>query len=247
MAYTKSKFDKVMLGTPAGIAVWPDINRPSTRFNKNGEFKCDLAFDKDDPELAEFKAKLLAIAREQMEKIGILEFDAQTNPEGFKIRLPIKPERDKERKMTGRMIIRSKLQHKVQPRAKDGEDAPPPFYKEPAIYSADLKVEFARVMKPGEERPLAPNIASGSKLVLSATLRFTDWEKEDDDDPEKMIRNFYVSFPLDGVQIITLVERAKATPDAYGVVAVEGYTPFAADESVHLDDDEAPPESDAGY
>jgi len=55
---SKSKFKEVT--TPVGVAQWPYLNEPDTKFNANGEYRCNLRLPREDAEglITEIKSAL---------------------------------------------------------------------------------------------------------------------------------------------------------------------------------------------
>lgn len=55
-----SKPELEKINTPAGIAKYPRLNTPDTKFNKNGVYKVTLVLDESDEGVTEFKDRILA-------------------------------------------------------------------------------------------------------------------------------------------------------------------------------------------
>ena len=108
--------------TPAGIAQYPYLTKPDTKFNPDGEYKCKLEIS--DPDAV---ARLTAFLDEQVEKSVEL---AKKDP-GKKIKTGDAPyQLDEE---TGKLSMSFKLKAKVTPKKGD------PFEQRPAIFDAKGK------------------------------------------------------------------------------------------------------------
>jgi hypothetical protein len=99
--------------TPPGIAAYPSINAPDTRFDDPpGVYKCDLRFDPQDEAWADFVKKMEEFGKEVVGEIG------------GDLQLPIKT--DKE----GGMFLRTKL------KAENGKGVS----QRPAVYDAQVNI-----------------------------------------------------------------------------------------------------------
>jgi len=164
--------------TPKGIAIWPRLNAPDTKFDADGVFSAKLAFDGDDAAANTLIKKLKGI-RDEAFKQYISE-----NPKFKKVAKVVDffhPELDEEGDETGRTLMNFKMKHKVT--AKKTQKV---YLMKPTIINAKKAV----LKNP-------PNIGGGSVLKVSFEVNpyFNAKDKE-----------FGLSLRLVAVQIIELVE-----------------------------------------
>lgn len=134
-----SKEKNIRYVTPAGIAQYPRLTKPDTKFNPDGEYKVKLEIR--DPAEA---AKLTAFLDEQFD---LAVAKAKKENPGKKIKTGDVPYHTDEE--TGTVIVNFKLKAKVTPKKGD------PFEQKPAIFDAKGK-------------PLKDaNIGGGSKLKIA--------------------------------------------------------------------------------
>lgn len=140
--------------TPVGIARFPHLNKPDTRFNAEGDYKADLRILADD-------AKEL-IAR--LEKIRDEFFDAQDakTRKAYKKADVFTVELDDEGNETGFVIIKTKLNANGKNKT-TGEV----WKNEPKLFDAD-----------GNPLPPSVQIWSGSKLIVAGTVNTYAMVKE---------------------------------------------------------------------
>lgn len=151
-----SKNDKHRLVTPRGIANWPKLNEPDTKWDPDGKYTCKLVLDANDPEVQKFVAQLerirdtffdeqvealkadkkMALARE-LKKADVIkiDFDQETGDE------------------TGKLIFGASM--KAKGVRKDGT----PWSQKPTIFNAK-----------GVELKAPPMISGGSTLKLSVEV-----------------------------------------------------------------------------
>lgn len=118
---TKPKVQRYV--SPAGTAQYPWLNKPDTKFNPDGEYKCNLEI-KDPQEIA----KITSFLDEQHEASVA---KAKKENAGKKIKEGDVPYSLNEE--TGTVTVRFKLKAKVTP--KNGE----PFEQRPAVFDAKGK------------------------------------------------------------------------------------------------------------
>lgn len=116
------------LTTPAGIAVWPHLNKPDTKFNPDGDYRTGLRLTAEDA--APVLAKIQAI----MDEGYATACKEKKNPKLKKADLPIKEEMDDDGNPTGNVVLNFKLKSKIK--AKDGTI----IEKKPGIFDAKGKV-----------------------------------------------------------------------------------------------------------
>lgn len=182
-------FKQIKLITPRGIAIFPNITRPDTKFPKNGYpvYTGKLAIDSDAAGLAEFVAKCEAL---RDEKVAEVKAELSAAKQGAKLKTlkvaPItKPEVDKETgEETGRVIINPKLVSGGK--KKDGSE----FTQKPDVLDSKGKL----ISKP-------PAIYGGSTLKLGVQA-FGYYNAKDNE--------VGVSFRLKAAQIIALAEKRES-------------------------------------
>lgn len=219
MAADKKKVERF---TARGIAVWPRLEVPDTKFDKDGVYQVRLALEGK-------AAKALAKQVDEWMD-SALEAAKEANPKkASKMVLsdpPYKPELvrdedgDETEEETGRTLFNFKL--KAKGTKKDGTE----FTRKPVIFDASLKPM------------LNSKIGGGSELVVSYTTYFFDMAVPGG----KGAIACGVSLQLVGVQVLQYVEYSGA-PDAAGLgfTSEEG---FSQDGEAEDDDDEDEDEQD---
>jgi len=174
--------------SPKGIAVWPRLNEPDTKFKATGEFSTKLAYEADDAAFLALVAKL-----EGIRDIAFAQFISE-NPKKkktAKVAPVAREELDEDGEETGRMTLTFKMNHKITSKAKGKT-----YTLTPDIFDA-LK------------RPLKnpPNIGGGSTLRVSFEVFpcFVESAKE-----------FHTSLRMVAVQVIDLVEFGTRDGASYG-------------------------------
>ena len=108
------KFKRVT--SPKGVALYPALNSPDTKFVPEGVYHCKLAFDPNDEAWAAFKEKVNGIVDE------VLEYYKNEKPKLKKKLKPLYPfveETDGNGEETGREIFQTPKQAAVVKRKKD--------------------------------------------------------------------------------------------------------------------------------
>lgn len=113
----EEKRPKVVTHTsPKGVAVFPWLTKPDTKFKPKGEYRVDLKLSAEDAE------EVLALVSAEHEK-NLKAVKADPKMKGKKIKeadLPIKPEVDEEGNETGEYLLRVKMNAKFDD--KDGKE-----------------------------------------------------------------------------------------------------------------------------
>lgn len=134
------KTRNVRITTPAGIARWPHLNEPDTKFNKDGDYKVNLLLGAEDTE------KLRSSMQEVLQK-----FIAEGNAKTKKVApLPIKEATDAEGNPTGQFEIKFKLRAVGVSRGERWE-------QRPALFDAQGK-------------PMTELVGNGSKVKVGAEI-----------------------------------------------------------------------------
>lgn len=141
----RRKFERIV--TPIGVAVYPHLTRPDTKFNPQGEYKTKLRVAFDD-------------ARELIERLEKIrdEAYAQLDPvkrKKLKLAPVCETELDEEGEETGFVIFAAKMKAKVIP-----ADGGKPWEQRPKLWDA----------KNNELNPEDINIWGGSKIRLSCEV-----------------------------------------------------------------------------
>lgn len=195
----KKKLEQVT--SPEGIAQFPWLHKPDTKFNPDGDYKVTLALPAKAKETKEFIAKLDEAYDAAVEKAKAEVAEKKGAAAAKKIKLADKPyklEEDKDTgKPTGNMLVNFKLKAKVKSK-KDGEV----YEQHPHIFDAK-----------GKRLAVTPRVGGGSKIKTSAFLV-----------------PFYtaqvgagLTLRLRAVQLIELVEFGDGNATSYGFGEEEGY------------------------
>ena len=187
--------------SPKGVAVWPRLNEPDTKFKEEGEFTVKLAYDPDDDGFKQLVAKLEAKRDELFQ-----EFLSE-NPKlkkTAKVAPVFAEEVDKEGDETGRVTLNFKMRHKCKSK-KTGKT----WEQRPDIFDAK-----------GVKLETPPQIGGGSTLRVSF---------ETTGSYVQSAKTFYLSLRMLAVKIIDLVEFGSRTADDYGFD--EDEEGFEADEA----------------
>ena len=161
---TKSKNPRFT--SPAGIAQYPYLNKPDTKFNPDGEYKCKL-------ELTAGQAQDIVTFLDEQHEAAIAQAKKDPKNAGKKIKegsIPYEVNED-----TGKVTISFKLKAKVTP--KNGE----PFEQRPAIFDAkgkpmqDAKIGGGTKMKVAyEANPYYTAIAGASVSLRLKAVQVID-------------------------------------------------------------------------
>jgi len=129
--------------TPVAPCMWPFLNKPDTRFDKNGKYRVSLVFDQD----AEFVGKVVSAAKKAMKK----KLKAMKPKDAKEVTLyaPVQTEVDDDEKETGNVLV------PFQTNAYFDDDG--------QIKPWKLRVFDAQ----GQLIEKLPNIGNGSKLAIS--------------------------------------------------------------------------------
>lgn len=139
--------NKERLTTPAGIAKYPRLNTPDTKFKKEGQFKVTLVLDESDD--AEFLDSL-----RELENTAVKE--AHKNPKNKKLKISsaIRPHTDKDgNEVEGKVEVTFKTTASGQ--REDGSK-----------WNRTIRMFTAK------GRPTEANVGSGSKIKVAFTYDF---------------------------------------------------------------------------
>jgi hypothetical protein len=187
------KRKKILNVTPIGVAVWPHLHSPDTKFDKDGVYRVQLAYAATSPEAKKLVAMIDAWVVAAIEAENKKRAEDDKKPlVGKQIKyadLPYKMELNDEGEETGRMLFNFKL--KAKGKTREGEV----FERRVALY-----------LKGGAPLPKDKKIGGGSLLQVSYEAN-----------------PFYtgglgagVSLRLEAVMVHELVEWAQRDAAGYG-------------------------------
>lgn len=211
--------ERILLTTPKGLARFPALNTPDTKFKKEGRFKVALILDPSESSVEAFASKVNGQidaffdetkARLTKEKKGALAKE-------LSIDYPVRPEIDKETgDETGMLVINaSSIASGV---TKDGK----PWKRKLPL--------FDRLKK-----PVKVNIGGGSELKLSVSFEpFLN----------QATKKVTGSFRLEAVQVLKAVQYGGKSADQFGFGEEDGDDIYDYDEDASTDTDDSGDSSD---
>ena len=189
----KKQFERIT--SPRGVAKWPKLTSPDTRFKKEGVYSVDLLLDPENKEVQEFISKIDAAVEESFttSAADLKGPKAKTLQRTF----PYKPEVDEDGNETGMMVVNFKTN--AQYTDKKGEV----HEVRPALYDAK-----------GNKITRKLNVGSGSVMKVNGILM-----------PYYMANGNKagVSLRMNAVQIIELKEFGGGDAASYGFGQEEGF------------------------
>ena len=197
-ATNKEKYETFV--SPKGIAIWPKLTVPDTKFKEEGEYTVKLAFTPSDKGVQTFLDDLQARFDQFVE-----ETKAEIGPakaKKLKLNDPFTEEVDDEGNETGRVLVKFKAN--AQYKNKQGQ-----------IVKRTLRIFDAK----GNPLASPPNIGNDSVLKVSYSVGTYST-------PQGTGITLYIN----AVQIVELVEYGAGGGDAkaYGFGEEDGYTSEAA-------------------
>lgn len=207
---TQKKTQRKRYVTPRGVAIWPRLNAPDTKFDADGVFSAKLAFDGDDDAANTLIQELVEFRDTEFAKY------VSENPKVKKVAKTVdffSAEVDDEGEETGRTLMNFKMKAKITAK-KTGKV----YHMKPVIVNSKKAV----LKNP-------PNIGGGSILKVSFEVMpyFNAKDKE-----------FGLSLRLVGVQVIELVEFGGNAAAANDFDDEDGYDGEGADGGSDADDDD---------
>lgn len=188
--------------SPPGLAVWPRLNEPDTKFKAEGEYSVSLAYDEDDQDFRKLEQRLERIRDE------LFEAFISENPKKKKVaqKAPVAvAETDENGEETGRMLLKFKMLASGKSK-KTGKS----FKMRPRVFDGR-----------GQEVDPAPNIGGGSKLKVSFEVLGTYVESA---------RTYYLSLRMQAVKVIELVQFGARSAKDYGFDGDEGEDAWTAED-----------------
>lgn len=88
--------------TPKGIAVFPWLTKPDTKFNEDGVYHCGIALNPEDPGVNEFLARVKEITKEAAEAVKA------SGVKKVNVHPPVVEEEDDDGNKTGMFVIKTK-------------------------------------------------------------------------------------------------------------------------------------------
>ncbi len=204
--------------TPKGVAVWPRLNEPDTKYKDEGEYTVKLAFDTDDKE-----ARKLIVDLEKIRDEQYAQWKSE-NPKKAKTATlgPVyTDELDDDGEETGRILLNFKMKASGVSK-KTGKK----WTRKPDIFPAKGKDPLKN----------PPSIGGGSVLRVSFEYFTTFVESS---------KTFYLSLRMNAVKLIELVEFGKKDAKGHGFEDEDGYEGSTSDFDDDDDDsDEKSEDSD---
>lgn len=199
-----------LLTSPKGVAIWPRLNEPDTKFDEAGVYEVRLAFEPDTPGLDEFVEKLEAVRDEKLEEQK--EALIKAGKKGLVSKLTANdvtaPEEDDETgEETGRVIVKFKMKASGVSK-KTGR----PWTRRPDLFNA----KGVKLRKP-------PKVGGGSILKVSFNPVGYYIAKD------KLVG---VTCYMEAVQVIELVEFGQKDAGGYGFGEEEGYDGVPEDDEI---------------
>lgn len=206
-----------ILNTPKGVAVWPNLNAPDTKFKPEGEYTAKLAFDPNLPEVQKFVAKLEQVRDELFE-----EFKAEKPAnKKFDVAPVFTEELDQDGDETGRICINFKM--KASGVSKKTNK---PWSRKPTIFDSK-----------GVEIKNPPQIGGGSVLRVACELGGGGVPSA---------KKFYLSPKLVGVKLLQLVTFGAVSAQDMGFADEEDGYEADNSAPANFDDNDDTSGQDAG-
>lgn len=180
--------------TPEGVAKYAWLDKPSTKFNADGEYTVTLLLPKEEAE--DLVAELTNMVDEEAYALA-METIKPADKKGVRVRYPFKDEYDDEGNETGNVEFKFKMKAKVKSR-KTGEI----FEFKPDLFGPDAKA-----------LPKGTSIFGGTKMKVNFSPN-----------PYYMVatNEYGVSTGLNAVQVTDLNGGGRSA-DSYGFDASEDY------------------------
>jgi len=222
------KRDSIKFTTPRGVAIWPKLQTPDTKFKAEGQYTCKLRIDglPDDvmEKLMEMRDRKTAEFIEGIKNKSIVPKwnpkERQAKLDSLKVHDIVSPELDAEGEETGCITINAKMTATGVSK-KDGKA----WKREPKVFDAN-----------GDKIYPLPSIFGGSVLKLAVEAMAYAVPGTKDAPP-----SVGVTFYLEAVKILKLVSAGDRSADSFGFgEAEEGYVsaPSGATEAFSDDGEE---------
>jgi hypothetical protein len=213
--------------SPKGIAVYPRLNKPDTKYDANGVYKAPLKLDTDDEDAAEFCNLLDGLCEEayvqavqKAVEAGEYKSEAVAMKRIKRADPPYTVIEDEDGEETSFIKVNFKMKARIKSR-KTGEE----FDLKPKIFDAHK-----------QEMPKCPAVYSGSTIRVA--FRPVFWYTKQ--------LGAGVKLQLEAVQIIDLVQGSGGgDADSYGFGDEDGYS-YEAPSDAPFGDAEDPGTTDDG-
>jgi hypothetical protein len=194
VATTENKKKYVTLTSEKGVAVWPWLNAPDTKFDARGVYKVQLAHDPND---AKQRAYLDALEEAHEQAVAVIKKENPKLKNSLNVNPVTKAEVNDEGDETGRVLVSFKMYATSQdPKTKEVKTRVPRFF--------DAK---------GKPLVKPPRIGGGSVLKLAYQIS-----------PYLNGKNAGITLYLSAVQIIELVEfGGGGSAAAFGFGQEDGF------------------------
>ncbi|MFN3582803.1 hypothetical protein [Phenylobacterium sp.] len=203
--------------TAKGIAVYPKLNEPDTKYNKEGVYEVKLTFESADDPAVQAMVKRIEQERDTFFDAKVAELKGEGKGAAAKQLKKadiLKPELDKETgDETGRVYIKAKMS--ASGTREDGTK----WTQKPNYFSAS-----------GKQLKNPPRIGGGSVLKLGVALKPYVIESS---------KEVGVTLRLKAVQIISLVSGGSRSFESYGFQAEDGDEIDDAEFDANTSDDDA--------
>lgn len=209
-----NKFKGVKFITPRGIAIFPKLHKPDTKWKAEGQYSVKLRLDPASIDAA-LVAKIEALRDEKAEEV---KAELTAKKQGAKVKslkvldVLFQPETDKDSgEETGFVLINAKMTASGVSK-KDGKT----WSRKPDIFDSK-----------GKKLSKVPMIFGGSELKAAVEARAYYTPKDN---------QVGVSFQLNGAQIIKLVTGGERNAADYGFAEEDGYEEAPAEEGSAFND-----------
>lgn len=227
MADKKKRPPLIKVTTPEGIARFPWLNKPDTKFNADGDYSTGIVLTAEEAQPiidllnAEVEKAYLAAVADLTEKVekekGEKKAKAKKALDSIERgAIPAKPEYDDDGNETGNVILTFKM--KATRKVDDGEGGKKTVKQAPKLFDAN-----------GDAIPNSVQVWGGSSISVAGS-----------------INGYYIpgtntagaSLRLAAVQVIKLSSGNGGTAESFGFGKKDGYTAPAADSPADDDDDD---------
>lgn len=202
--------------TPKGVAVYPRLTEPDTKFNAAGVFSVKLRLSEEDAQPFIDRIEALAKEKFEAEKAELMKGDGKAKAKAKSLKYADKPYKaavDDNGDETGEIEINFKMNHKVTIKGKE-------TLLYPKIFDAA-----------GKELKPAPAIWGGSVIKVAGQFN-----------PFSTTVGVGVSLRLSAVQVLELVSSGGGNAESFGFGAEEGG--FVAEANTSTSDSDASADAD---
>lgn len=194
-----NKVPTIKIITPKGVAIYPHLNKPETKFNAAGVYDCRVRLDPKDKEVEALVSKLEKLRDSFYDETtaALKESGKAAKAKKLKKRDVFTDDVDADGEETGLIVLKAKTT--ASGTGKDGK----PWKRSPLLFDAK-----------GTKLVNAPLVYGGSEVKVAATARPYLMESSGE---------IGVTLYLDAVQIIKLVTGTGQSADDFGFGEEEGF------------------------